>query len=642
MAQATNPMLLSLIVLVHFLKVELPEDRQFLYRDCVEILTEQWQKSKAEEAGIRQEEREELTLSQKIVLLREIAFAMQQQREEEGQPTLISRNAARDIIAERLPDFLNTEVPLSEGKRKEFFLRKAEEWIDGIQVDSGILVEQGFGQEGEPLIGFSHLTFQEYLAAVAANDIDEHRSILRHNLLKPAWREVVLLYVALVNDATSTIHALLDAPTQPYGVLLAGACLTERLKKVHPDAQHMVLAKLKQGFSQADDTQVGEFGKAMGQLGQSETTAFLRTQLHHPSLAKRLAVIKALGQTRTNDPEIESVKNDLLQLLDTVSEPEITVATRESLASVGDPRFSNIEPMLVRVHRPYPIVAASPKTWKELFASPEWQKDKKFTRRFELAYCFVTRPMDIWLFLTWNALWRRPQCADFEIGKYPITNLEYNRFIEATGHKAPKQWLEGTFPQEEATHPVRGISSTDAEAYCKWLSNQTGKKYRLPTEWEWEWAAAGPQGWKYPWGNQFDKNKCNTKEAGIENTTPVGSYPAGMSPYGASDMCGNVYEITKGYFLFGDTSNSPFLIGSTLFFVISIFTILTPIFFITLIILNIIFSSYMFFSLLKSVEYSVLRGGVYSAPYDQSTCFYQKYHFRGTISTRGFRCVREL
>jgi iron(II)-dependent oxidoreductase len=85
-------------------------------------------------------------------------------------------------------------------------------------------------------------------------------------------------------------------------------------------------------------------------------------------------------------------------------------------------------------------------------------------------------------------------------------------------------------------HPIVNVSWYDAVAYCEWAGVQ------LPTEAQWEKAARGTDGRIYPWGDEWDDSKCNNYETGIEETTPVGSYTQGTSPYGVMDMVGNVWE----------------------------------------------------------------------------------------------------
>ncbi len=131
----------------------------------------------------------------------------------------------------------------------------------------------------------------------------------------------------------------------------------------------------------------------------------------------------------------------------------------------------------------------------------------------------------------------------FRIGRYPVTNSEYRRFLEETGYRElPSSWRLGAYPVERANHPVHTISASAAEAYAGWLSIETGRAFRLPTEIEWEWAAAGPVGAEFPWGSFFATDRANTAESCIQTTTPVGIFPAGRSWCGADDMAGNVEE----------------------------------------------------------------------------------------------------
>jgi formylglycine-generating enzyme required for sulfatase activity len=90
------------------------------------------------------------------------------------------------------------------------------------------------------------------------------------------------------------------------------------------------------------------------------------------------------------------------------------------------------------------------------------------------------------------------------------------------------------------------VSTQDADAYLAWLSEVTGTAHRLPTEAEWEHAAKGFAGQEYPWGAEFDESAANTRETGVHTTTPVGAFPAGDSPFGLSDMAGNVEEYVSG------------------------------------------------------------------------------------------------
>ena len=134
---------------------------------------------------------------------------------------------------------------------------------------------------------------------------------------------------------------------------------------------------------------------------------------------------------------------------------------------------------------------------------------------------------------------------DYYIARTPVTNAQYLACVQATDCQPPEHWKSKTPPKGEEDHPVTWISWHEAVDYCEWLAEVTRRPYRLPSEAEWEKAARGTDGRLYPWGNEWDAERCNTLETGGEGTTPVGAYGGrGDSPYGCTDMAGNVWEWT--------------------------------------------------------------------------------------------------
>lgn len=133
--------------------------------------------------------------------------------------------------------------------------------------------------------------------------------------------------------------------------------------------------------------------------------------------------------------------------------------------------------------------------------------------------------------------------AEYAIGKYPVTCHEYHAFVQEAGYAPPAGWNLRKYANGKWNHPVVNISLADARAYCTWLSTKTGKRYRLPKETEWEKAARGTDGRTYPWGEVFEPDRANTREANPSGTTPVDQFsPQGNSPYGCADMAGNIWE----------------------------------------------------------------------------------------------------
>lgn len=128
----------------------------------------------------------------------------------------------------------------------------------------------------------------------------------------------------------------------------------------------------------------------------------------------------------------------------------------------------------------------------------------------------------------------------FYIDKYEVTNSDYKKFIEKIGAKPPPTWYGSyNFPKGSARKPAVEVTWMHAGAYC----SDVGK--RLPTEEEWEKAARGPDGNKYPWGNDYDKTYGNLTPG---KNTDVGSFEKDISFYGVYDMGGNVMEWVDAWY----------------------------------------------------------------------------------------------
>ena len=117
-----------------------------------------------------------------------------------------------------------------------------------------------------------------------------------------------------------------------------------------------------------------------------------------------------------------------------------------------------------------------------------------------------------------------------------VTNRKYYDYMRATGAPAPRLWIENAIPEGLDNYPVTNITWEEANSFAQWAHK------RLPTVAEWWKAARGTDGRKYPWGDEFDSLRCNTRESGHGQLTEAGRYPRGKSPYGCLDMYGNCME----------------------------------------------------------------------------------------------------
>lgn len=179
-----------------------------------------------------------------------------------------------------------------------------------------------------------------------------------------------------------------------------------------------------------------------------------------------------------------------------------------------------IEPEMIKIPAGYFSMGSDKKEIEQIIENPtkwecEWFKDEKPQRNVYL--------------------------DEFYISKYEVTNEEYKKFLNENPEYSKPAYLNVS-EFKDPDQPVVGVSWDDAAAYCNWLSEKTKKRYRLPTEAEWEKAARGTDSRIYPWGNsEADNNKANFMNQS-KNPKSVKENIQGASPYGLMNMAGNEWE----------------------------------------------------------------------------------------------------
>ncbi|MEE8587640.1 MAG: SUMF1/EgtB/PvdO family nonheme iron enzyme [Acidobacteriota bacterium] len=210
---------------------------------------------------------------------------------------------------------------------------------------------------------------------------------------------------------------------------------------------------------------------------------------------------------------------------------EVAIEAAEALGQAGDPRFEGDQ---------------LEKNWVEIPAGEFWmgaQKKDKAGKNFDPEADNDESPV------------HRVHLDAYRIGRYPVTVAEYQRFMQADGYGEEDHWTEGGFGEktepdaweDQTQHPNRPVvrvSWLEAAAYAQWAGAQ------LPTEAQWERAARGTEGRKYPWGNRPEPNpqRLNFAESETGDPTPVGVYPQGSTPEGITDLAGNVLEWCQDWF----------------------------------------------------------------------------------------------
>jgi sulfatase modifying factor 1 len=167
----------------------------------------------------------------------------------------------------------------------------------------------------------------------------------------------------------------------------------------------------------------------------------------------------------------------------------------------------------------------------------------KFTRGIsaeELAQIFLLDEHENPVFAT-EVPAREIYLQNFYIDRYPVTNYQYQKFINDSGHREPVLLKHPIWGQP--MKPVVFVGWDDARAYARW----SGKS--LPSEDQWEKAGRGLDGRWWSWGQEFMTEHCNSREYGLGHTSEIGLFNKGVSPFGCYDMCGNIWEMCEGQWL---------------------------------------------------------------------------------------------
>ncbi len=493
---AANPLLLTVLALVKRQGVILPERRVELYQKYVDTLLSSWNRAR----GLDRAPAHELDVSVTLKTLAPLALWMHTISPGAG---LVKKVDLEDELIRLLT------------KRGEVEPEKvAHRFLEEVRQHAGLLLERGPGQ-----YGFIHLTFEEYLAAVALaqqgqESVDPVVGTILQHVAEPAWREVIVLAVGYL------------------GVV--------------------------QQRDQAASTVVE------GLLTRAETTKGLSVAVAGEAVADASSAVTPGCRTNT-------VNSLLCTISDSVGVgARVRAEAGNALARLGDPRIEVV-----------------PRTLEDLGA---------------MEFCYVP-PGPFVMGEGETARVNESLTYGCWIGRYPVTVAQFDWFVKEGGYGRAefwedairaKCWRDGRLrpryedewaagpqavgsPFDLPNHPIVGVSWYEALAYGRWLTSRwrehlpEGYALRLPAGAEWEKTARGgqqlptpntvrtlaqgldltqPAGWQanpkpqrsYPWGDEFDANRTNCAETGIDATSVSGCFDSGASPYGVCDLAGNVWE----------------------------------------------------------------------------------------------------
>ncbi len=472
---AVNPLLLTVIALVQRYRAQLPDRRVELYEEAIEVLLVQWDAVKGLPAtevlqGL------ELDAGDRRSLLEPVALWLMEQHVRE-----IDLDDLRGQLKQPFQTMLKDE-------------RQAHKAVDGfialINARSGLLTERGQG-----IYAFSHLTFQEHLAARAIADRDDNVAYTLARLGDSWWREVALLEAGYLSTqgkrrATELIRAIMEHQREP--------------EPYH----NLVLA-----------------AEAMRDVGQARTEGDLASEIQ--------ARLQKIFETPLS-------KGDRGAL---TAQVQRRAAAAEALGKIESGGYG-AQPAFWTLPYGEPV-------WMEIPAGEFWMGGEQHAGEKPLHKVHLDRYWIAKVPIT-NAQYRLFMEATqhhtpdhWENGKIP-RGLESHPVVNITWYDAIAycRWL--TEKMQEVGCKIRVWRERGIEELALF---PTSCIVRLPSEAEWEKAARGAMGKReHPWGDTWQEGHCNSIELGVNGTTPVGIFPEGASPYNCLDMVGNVWEWTRSIY----------------------------------------------------------------------------------------------
>lgn len=514
---APNPLLLTVMALVHTYDGTLPDARALVYERAVEILLWRWEQTKAASEGrettlldlLRQVGRDKNDLR---LVLETLAF------EAQGQTT--ETDGADSVAGIGLLEMMKAIAKLHPTESKDW----AEKVIELMKSRAGLLIER----EGD-VFSFPHRTFQEYLAGThlaRRSNYGARAKELAEQGARGIWREVILLSVGyLVYQQNDPEKAL----------TLVDVLCPQEMPNADTEWRRAVLA-----------------GEALLELGLNRARDMERGEALISRLRRHLLALVEGGHLT----------------------PQARADAGDVLGKVGDPRFDEKRFCLPKLYRGQAepldgfveipageFVMGSVKGDKEAY-DDEFGNPAKLTIPY--AYWMQRYPTTVAQYRAFveghgydDSQWWTKTGWEWRTGKLDSTIKDKNLrqlygYRPISERSLPTNWGSQI---ANPNRPVINVSWFEAMAYCQWLGTQIaslkhpllrkGYEVRLPTEAEWEKAARGSKGRKYAWGDDYDPSKANVWEIEIRRVSTVGMFPTGVTPDSSlCDMTGNVGEWT--------------------------------------------------------------------------------------------------